>query len=88
MFHHLGDDESADHLLEVINESVANRLRCVGPVGISLSGGHDSTLIAASTARQLPNSKIQQSQLMSFSYVFEKLKECDERKYIEPVVEQ
>lgn len=82
------DDEYAEHLLELIDKATACRMRCIGPVGISLSGGNDSTLVAASAARQLAGANLNQSRLMSFSYVFNELKECDERKYIEPVVEQ
>lgn len=82
------DEEYADHLLELVDQATASRLRCIGPVGVSLSGGMDSTLVAASAARQMKKTGLPQSRLMSFSYVFENLKACDERKYIEPVVEK
>jgi asparagine synthase (glutamine-hydrolysing) len=81
------DSEYADQLLELIDQSISCRLRSVDQVGISLSGGYDSTLLAARTANNLRASS-PHLRLKSFSYVFDKLPECDEREFIEPVVEQ
>jgi len=80
-------DEYTDHLLELLEQAVACRLRSIGPIGISLSGGYDSTLLAAIAARQL-QAGTPPARLKSFSYVFEQFSACDERRYIEPVVSQ
>jgi len=79
------DDEYTDHFLDLLEQSVACRIRSTGPVGLSLSGGYDSTLLAAVAARQRSDPG---QQLHSFSYVFDRLAESDERQYIKPVVDQ
>ena len=79
------EDEYTDHFLELMGHAVACRLRSIHPVGISLSGGHDSTLLAAIAARQLRGSN---QVLQSFSNVFDRFTECDERRWIQPVVDR
>lgn len=79
------DEEYTDHFLELLNQAVACRLRSVAPCAISLSGGYDSTLLAAIAAQQLSDSG---QPLKSYSYVFDRLSQCDEREYIQPVVQQ
>lgn len=82
------DDEYAEHLLELIRAAIDSRLRPPGMVGISLSGGCDSTLLAAVAAPLVAARSRHTNDLKSFSYVFDTLKECDERAYIQPVVER
>ena len=48
------DDDLADELLEVIESAVRRRLMADVPLGIFLSGGVDSSLIAALAARHVP----------------------------------
>jgi asparagine synthase (glutamine-hydrolysing) len=81
------DGDYAEQLLELIDQAVLSRLRCAGPVGLSLSGGYDSTLLAASIARLLPAAGPPPSRLQSYSYVFNELQECDEAEWIDSVVE-
>ena len=75
------------HYLELLRAAVRCRLRSVGPVGLSLSGGLDSTALAAVTSELLPEMGLPQERLKTFSYVFDELKSCDERQYIQPVVD-
>ncbi len=77
------DGEYAEQYLELLKEAVRCRLRCSGPVAISMSGGLDSTSLAALSAPMLAPRR-----LKTFSYAFDALKSCDEREYIRPVVEQ
>ncbi len=79
--------EYDDQYRELLTEAVRCRLRVAGPVGISLSGGLDSTSLAALAAPMLP-STIGQARLPSFSYAFDELESCDERVYIRPVAER
>ncbi|MCO5185335.1 MAG: asparagine synthase-related protein [Anaerolineae bacterium] len=77
------DREYADHFLTLLRQSLADRLRVRGPVGVSLSGGIDSVTLAVLAAQQLPRNR-----LKTFSYVFDRYPSCDERAYIQPVVDQ
>lgn len=81
------DREYAEHFLELVTAATRCRMRSIGPVGISLSGGLDSTLLAAVATRVLPEAALPQPRLKSFSYVFDELASCDEREYIRPVVD-
>ncbi len=80
------EQDYADHYLELLNEAVRCRLRSVGHIAISLSGGLDSTSLAALAAPMLPQNNAGSMRLRSYSYVFNELHSCDEREFIEPVV--
>lgn len=79
--HYSQPAEYSEQFLELLQKAIHCRLRTTAPVGISLSGGIDSAAIAALAACQLPH-------LHSFSYTFDQFPSCDERSYIQPVVEQ
>ena len=82
------DEQSyADHYLELLTEAVECRLRVLGPVAVSLSGGLDSTTIAALAAPVIATGDAN-GRLRSYSYAFDELVSCDERRYIAPVVER
>jgi asparagine synthase (glutamine-hydrolysing) len=83
------DDEYAEAFKEIFTESVRCRLRSAFPVGSTLSGGMDSSSVAC-TARQLLM-EANSSELHTFSAIFPSipepyLKQLDERKYIDAVV--
>jgi asparagine synthase (glutamine-hydrolysing) len=83
--------EYSQHFRELLVEVVRCRLRTNLPVGISLSGGLDSTTIAALSAILMdenPSRPTEGRRLKTFSYVFNELTESDERRYIQPLVER
>jgi asparagine synthase (glutamine-hydrolysing) len=80
------DEEYAAKFREIFTEAVRCRLRSAFPIGSSLSGGLDSSSITC-VARGLLAEKGEQP-LHTFSAVFDKLTECDERTYINAVLAQ
>lgn len=72
------DEEYAEHFLDLLQKVVCSRLHAVGPLGIAMSGGLDSTSITALCATQISRSQMQTKKIHIFSYTFENLKECDE----------
>lgn len=77
------DKEYAACFLDLLEEAVRCRLRSTLPLGILMSGGLDSGSLGCLAARQLSPQP-----LTAFSYVFDELPTCDERAYIQPIIEQ
>jgi asparagine synthase (glutamine-hydrolysing) len=76
----------AAHFLEVFAKAVADRMRApAGPVAIAMSGGLDSTSVAAVARRHAPPGT--GPDLFTCSFIFNTLKECDERDYIRTMAE-
>lgn len=75
------DGDYAEAFLEIFTEAVRCRLRAHKPVSSMLSGGLDSTSIAC-VAQALMMGK----PLDTFSIVFDTVRECDERRYINDVL--
>lgn len=82
------DYEYAQYYLELLTESVRNNLRSSSPVGISLSGGLDSSTLACLAAELSAEFNPSKADISTFSYVFDEFPSCDERKYIIPVQDQ
>jgi asparagine synthase (glutamine-hydrolysing) len=81
----LGSDEAyAEAFRELFTRAVRDRLRGLERVGSMLSGGLDSSSIVCS-ARQLL-AKTAGPKLYTFSAVFPDLPECDERPFIQAVL--
>ena len=74
--HYKRPEEYVEHFREILNESVADRLR-TSPVGIFLSGGLDSGSIAA-TARELSTPSCGAKDLLAYSMIYESLFQDDE----------
>ncbi|MGB7415742.1 MAG: lasso peptide isopeptide bond-forming cyclase [Thermosynechococcaceae cyanobacterium] len=79
------DQDYADAFLMHFTEAVRCRLRSTTAIGSHLSGGLDSSAVTC-VARQLLQGHPEP--LQTFSNVFEAVPECDEREYINPVLEQ
>jgi asparagine synthase (glutamine-hydrolysing) len=80
------DEEYAEAFRELFTEAVRCRLRSAWPVGSMLSGGLDSSSIAC-TAQRLLRQNGDES-LPTFSAVFDRVAQCDERDYIDAVLER
>ena len=78
----LADDrEYAEAFAERLDAAVRAQLRSTAPVALQLSGGLDSSAIAASAALLAPRPA-----LTAVSWVFDELPSCDERAWIDAVV--
>ena len=77
------DEAYADEFRELIEQSVRSRMRSPDPAAVMMSGGLDSTSVACLAARMLSPQT-----LTTISYVFDELKDCDERVFINTVEEQ
>lgn len=72
------EEEYFEHFRTIFRKTVECRLRTIDDPGIMMSGGFDSTSIAAFASNSIKNG----NKLKTFTYVFDKFKESDERKYI------
>jgi asparagine synthase (glutamine-hydrolysing) len=79
------DEDYADHLRELFAEAVRCRLRSHGRIGSYLSGGLDSSSIVSMVQHLAREGKSQPNGFETFSMVFPG-KACDERRYIDAVV--
>ena len=78
------DEAYAQRFYELFEEAVRCRLRARGPVGSHLSGGLDSSSVTVVAQRLLPEAA---QPLHTLSNVFNSLPSCDERPYIEAVLD-
>lgn len=79
------DDEYAHGFRERFTEAVRCRIRSAFPVGAMLSGGLNSSSIVC-VARQL-NQQAGAGPLHTFSAIFDEIRQCDERGYMQAVVD-
>ena len=75
------DAEYAEHFQALLADSVACRLRAPSPPAVMMSGGLDSTSVAALAARRLQMHPTP-ARLRTVSYVFDELQSCDERWFM------
>jgi len=80
------DEEYAEHFRELFTEAVRARVRSVGPVGVAVSGGLDSSAIAC-MVEDLIVSRETPIDGRLYSYVFDATPNADEREYVEVVIE-
>jgi asparagine synthase (glutamine-hydrolysing) len=78
------DDAYAEALYWELSGAVRRRLRTKLPIGAMLSGGLDSSSIAYFAAE---DAATRNERLQTFSNVFEKVPECDERPFIQEMID-
>jgi asparagine synthase (glutamine-hydrolysing) len=77
------DEEYSDHFLELFQRSVSDRVRGAGScVGVAMSGGLDSTSVAA-LAQRTPGTSAR-----AYTFAFDRLAACDERVYSRAMTEE
>jgi len=81
------DEEYATQFRKIFTEAVSCRLRSYTQPGTMLSGGLDSSSITC-TARKIMDDEGINAKLPTFSAIFDEVKECDERIYINSVLDQ
>ena len=79
------DDEYVEHFRDLLAQAIRCRLPDEQDVAVLMSGGLDSTSVAATAAMELSASG---RSVHSISWVFGELPGADERRFIEPVVER
>ena len=78
------DREYADKFREIFIEAIQCRLRTAFPIGTHLSGGLDSSSVTSVALNLLAK---HDTQLHTFSNIFDDVPECDEREFIDRVLE-
>ena len=79
------DVDYVEHFRELLEESVRCRLPSSGPAAILMSGGMDSTSVAALAATELAESA-PGTPVHAVSWVFDELAAADERPYIDSMI--
>jgi asparagine synthase (glutamine-hydrolysing) len=80
------NEEYAQQCREIFTEAVRCRMRRAFPISSMLSGGLDSSSITCVARNLLKNEEKQDSNLITLSAVFDKIKQCDESPYIDEVL--
>ncbi|MBW4602450.1 MAG: lasso peptide isopeptide bond-forming cyclase [Calothrix sp. FI2-JRJ7] len=84
------DTAYAEEFRKIFTEAVRCRMRSAFPIISQLSGGLDSssvTCVARDILRQEKEEE-KQNKLHTISIIFDKIKQCDERPFINAVIEQ
>ncbi len=76
--------EYTEEFISILQAAMDQELDENQKLGLMLSGGYDSNLLAA----VLANKKIFRKNLICYSYVFDKFKSCDESQYIKSTLQQ
>ncbi len=77
------DEDYAAHFRDLFQRSVTDRLRGAGSfVAVAMSGGLDSTAVAALAQRSSG------ARVRAYTFVFDRLTECDERSYSRAMTEE
>ncbi|WP_263818881.1 lasso peptide isopeptide bond-forming cyclase [Salinibacter sp.] len=83
----LTDEEYAERFRNIFEEAVRCRLRSTRSVGSELSGGLDSSYVTC-VAHRILRKSTDRNTLHTFSTVYDRFDECDERPYIQEVTKK
>lgn len=78
------EDEYISRFREIIQEAIAARTRSIGPVGLSVSGGLDSSSIAC-TLNDLISAGRVQADVRLYSLVYDHTPTLDEKEFLDAV---
>gem|GEM_PF-1291267 len=81
------ETEYAEHLRELLIDSISSKLRVRSPAGVSLSGGMDSATVA-SLAGMLGERGGEVAEMRAYSWAFTELSQCDERENIRRITDR
>ncbi|MEA5598338.1 lasso peptide isopeptide bond-forming cyclase [Rivularia sp. UHCC 0363] len=82
------DAAYAEEFRRIFTEAVRCRLRSAFPIASQLSGGLDSSAVTCVARDILTTKDINQTKLHTISTIFDKIIQCDERPFINAVLEQ
>ncbi|YAF95739.1 MAG: lasso peptide isopeptide bond-forming cyclase [Nodularia sp. CChRGM 3473] len=82
------DDEYAREFQKIFTEAVHCRLRSAFAIASHLSGGLDSSAVTCVARHLLSKTPEKPTQLHTISTIFDQIAECDERPFINAVLEQ
>ncbi len=81
------DEDYADHVADLLRRVVSDRLRASGEVvGVAMSGGLDSTSVAALAQQALGTNGA--PRVLALSFAFDRLRDCDERRYTDVMAQE
>lgn len=75
------EDQYVDHLIEVLKDSMRSKMRSIGPIGVRMSGGLDSTTVLGVAQAMMRSGDINPVAVETFSTIFPG-EDCDETGYI------
>lgn len=77
-------EDVSEGFRELLQRAVADRTRCTGTIGVTLSGGMDSTSVVAFACKELDErGKLPAEGLKTYTLAFDRYAEGDERRYVE-----
>ncbi len=82
------DEAYAEALREIFIEAVRCRMRSATPVSSMLSGGLDSSSITCVAAQLQKDEGLGTGKLRTLSAIYDDVERCDERRYIDTVVDR
>lgn len=81
------ESDYAEHYLSLLEDAVRCRMRAPRPLAVMMSGGLDSCSVTALSARNIEEEG-NPAELIAISWVFDELEACDERAYMDTIIDR